>query len=672
MPLPRFLPRPLLALATVACATGLALAASPSAGAFSWQLPATTVSPGSAESQGADIAVAPNGTTTIVWQARNPADSTSWIKAATRPAGGSGFVLSDVSEPGVTADGEPRVAVSPDGTTTVVWRDTGSDRIRAATRPAGELEFPDPATTTPQLISDPSLTSLQPEVVAAGDGSVTAVWTADDASTWPPVYRLVQGATRQPGSSTFGPTQSLSATFPYSLTDVPLPRVAAGADGTTTAVWSRYDPARGGAIEAATIQSGQSTFGAAQPVSDPAFSAYSPQIAFGPDGQQTAAWLNVSSGMVQSATRAAGTSSFGTAVDVSVASSGADPQPQVAYAPSGQATVVWGNGSETLESNREADSTAWSIPQVISGSSSDNILAKLAVANDGRATAVWIGGWPSTSGNISIRSATRAPGAQGWSAPEEIATNVGNYIPMAFPRIGIAADGRASVAWTANTGGASPRIDTVSSDATSYTVDIKTEGTGSGTVTSNPSGIDCGGTCSSGFLLSTPLVLTASASSGSSFTGWGGACSGSASTCTVPLLGDRSVTATFTKDAPGPGPTPGPTPSNSFQISSSQASGSSIVTRLRVPGPGKLSQRATYRTRGARSSATGTACTTSRTANKAGTYTLTCRLNSAARKQRRDGRLRVAVRTTFTPTGGTARSTVRTVVFRSLKPRYTG
>ena len=300
------------------------------------------------------------------------------------------------------------------------------------------------------------------------------------------------------------------------------------------------------------------------------------------------------------------------------------------------------------------------------------------MANDGRATAVWIGGWPSTSGNISIRSATRAPGVQGWSAPEEIATNVGNYNPAAYPRIGIAADGRASVAWTANTAGASPRIDTVSSDATRYAVDIKTEGTGSGTVTSSPSGIDCGGTCSSSFLLSTPLVLTASASSGSSFTGWGGACSGSSSTCTVPVLGNRSVTATFTKDAPGPGPnpgpgpTPGPAPSHSFRISSSRSSGSSIVTRLRVPGPGKLSQRATYRTRGTRSSATRTACTTLRTASKAGTYTLTCRLNAAARKQRRDGRLRVAVRTTFTPTGGTARSTVRTVVFASLKPRYTG
>ncbi|MFM8560920.1 MAG: hypothetical protein ACKOB9_02345 [Solirubrobacterales bacterium] len=66
------------------------------------------------------------------------------------------------------------------------------------------------------------------------------------------------------------------------------------------------------------------------------------------------------------------------------------------------------------------------------------------------------------------------------------------------------------------------------------------------------------------------------------------------------------------------------------------------------------------------------ACTATRTASRAGTYTLTCRLNSAARKARRKGALRLRVLTTFTPTGGTSRSAARVAVFRSLKPSYTG
>jgi hypothetical protein len=46
------------------------------------------------------------------------------------------------------------------------------------------------------------------------------------------------------------------------------------------------------------------------------------------------------------------------------------------------------------------------------------------------------------------------------------------------------------------------------------------------------------------------VVLTEAAASGSTFSGWGGACSGSTSTCTVLLGSDEAVTATFTKNPP--------------------------------------------------------------------------------------------------------------------------
>jgi Fe-S cluster biogenesis protein NfuA len=73
-------------------------------------------------------------------------------------------------------------------------------------------------------------------------------------------------------------------------------------------------------------------------------------------------------------------------------------------------------------------------------------------------------------------------------------------------------------------------------------------GTGTGTVTSQPAGIDCGPGCSvapfsyaSGAL----VTLTATAASGSVFKGWGGACSGTASTCTVTMNADTQVSARF-------------------------------------------------------------------------------------------------------------------------------
>lgn len=86
-------------------------------------------------------------------------------------------------------------------------------------------------------------------------------------------------------------------------------------------------------------------------------------------------------------------------------------------------------------------------------------------------------------------------------------------------------------------------LDTVSQ---SPALSVSRQGTGSGTVTSSPAGIDCGSTCSASYSLGTQVTLTAQAASGSNFSGWSGACAGAASSCIVSMDSARSVAASFT------------------------------------------------------------------------------------------------------------------------------
>ncbi len=179
--------------------------------------------------------------------------------------------------------------------------------------------------------------------------------------------------------------------------------------------------------------------------------------------------------------------------------------------------------------------------------------------------------------------------------------------------------------------------------AARFNLAVSKSGTGVGTVTSSPAGIDCGSDCSETLVDGSSVTLTASPAAGSSFAGWSGdGCSGT-STCTVTMLGARSVTAQFTANAPPP------KPSNVFPTPTVKVDASALVSSVRVPGRGTLTQRVTRRSA---AGAVLTVCKTSREATRAGTVKLTCKLSSATRGALRKRSLRVSVKTTFTPTGG--------------------
>lgn len=82
-----------------------------------------------------------------------------------------------------------------------------------------------------------------------------------------------------------------------------------------------------------------------------------------------------------------------------------------------------------------------------------------------------------------------------------------------------------------------------------YYLSVEKGGTGSGTVDggipgANPT-IHCGVTCSAPYLSGTLVTLNATANTGSVFSGWSGACTGTDNVCTVTMNSIKSVAAMF-------------------------------------------------------------------------------------------------------------------------------
>jgi hypothetical protein len=81
-----------------------------------------------------------------------------------------------------------------------------------------------------------------------------------------------------------------------------------------------------------------------------------------------------------------------------------------------------------------------------------------------------------------------------------------------------------------------------------YTLTVSKTGNGTGRVISAPAGLDCATNCNAVFGANTSVMLTANPGTGSTFTGWGGACAGNGP-CTLTMTQAKSVTATYKKTA---------------------------------------------------------------------------------------------------------------------------
>jgi uncharacterized delta-60 repeat protein len=120
-----------------------------------------------------------------------------------------------------------------------------------------------------------------------------------------------------------------------------------------------------------------------------------------------------------------------------------------------------------------------------------------------------------------------------------------------------------------------------------YALTVTKAGGGTGSVTSSAGGIACGATCSGAAETGTSVTLTATADSGSTFSGWSGDCTGASVATTLTMTAARSCTATFAQAAvPPPAPTPIPQVSVPVDTSGSGQGTVSLAAALGNPGPG--------------------------------------------------------------------------------------
>ena len=157
---------------------------------------------------------------------------------------------------------------------------------------------------------------------------------------------------------------------------------------------------------------------------------------------------------------------------------------------------------------------------------------------------------PSGNGTGTI---TSSPG--GITCPGDCTENytTGQVVTLtAAPGIGSMFTGWSGVAGCPGTAPCTVTISVATNVAATFTLSsfgltVMPGGNGSGTVTSGDGGINCGVDCTEPYQFNTMVTLTATANTGSKFTGWSGACAGfGTNPCTITIMAATNVTATFT------------------------------------------------------------------------------------------------------------------------------
>ncbi|WP_405842093.1 FG-GAP-like repeat-containing protein [Streptomyces sp. NBC_01518] len=317
-----------------------------------WSAPAELVGTDAAWSDGGiDLAEAPDGTLTAAWGTR--ADSTSQTEVHAASRGTDGAWSAPVQLSATTADGAdsayaPSIAVAPDGTTVVVYKQTAGESasVRTVSRAPGATEW-----TTPTAATGSYQSISNPEIAAADDGTMTLAYQGTDTSE----SATLLTATRSAADGAWSVPQSVTATD--GVSDTPEPLIAP--DGDVTLVWVDYTNTFG--TRTATREADTGAWSAVRTLST-SYVSEQYDSAIGADGTVRALWSQES-----------------------------------------------GRGDERVLMESVRGDGTWTSAAQLPGSANAFVRGHVSVGADGAATAVWSGAATESSGDRLYGSRTAWP-----------------------------------------------------------------------------------------------------------------------------------------------------------------------------------------------------------------------------------------------------------------------
>ena len=414
----------------------------------------------------------------------------------------------------------------------------GSEAIEANYKPAGgsweapaAIEFGSAVVETPAVAID-----------AAGDAVL--IWRQEVGGNH------VIFATSKPAGGCWRSPVAISS----SALNAEAPEVAMSASGAAAAVWQSSSGATS-VVESNTLPLGGSWTGE-EAISAPATVTEPPHIVADPTtGAFTAIWSRSGTGLIaEVASRPAGGGWKAPEQISTPALEAHAPAARRRFGGRRRRRLVPVRRHGRLGRRAElAAGGAWASPVRISPVGAEAEAPQVAMSPAGGAQVVW-SGWNESTHNYATAHRRLLPNGT-WQASNQLSLEGEEAYG---PHVALDQSGHSVVVWNGEVPLGAEIKSSFRDDTMSLVV--TKAGSGSGTVTSAPAGIDCGATCIAAFQEESTVSLTPEAAAGSSFAGWSGACSGTGA-CTVTIgEAQSSVGAEFVSTphrSPSPPGAPG-------------------------------------------------------------------------------------------------------------------